>query len=175
MIQHLKWSERKFVLDFPVGLMPQFIERLRGTPARVEELCRGLQPAVLTRRLDGKWSIQENIGHLIQVERLHDGRIDDFRKRASTLGAANLQNPATEAADYNAQSIASIMAEFRKARTNFIRRIEEFPDDLVGHVAMHPRLNVPMRLVDMLYFVGEHDDFHFAVAVELLRRQGGTI
>jgi hypothetical protein len=32
----------------------------------------------------------------------------------------------------------------------------------------HPRLKTPMRLVDHLYFVAEHDDHHLARIWELL-------
>ncbi len=31
-----KWIERHFNFDFPVGMMPVIIERLRGTPSRIE-------------------------------------------------------------------------------------------------------------------------------------------
>jgi hypothetical protein len=175
MIARVKWIERTFAHDFPIGLMPQFVERLRGTPAQAEELCAGLSPAILTKRLDDKWSIQENIGHLIQVELIHTARIDDFLQRAATLRAADMSNRATEQTNYNEQPITAILQEFRRSRGAFIKRVEAVPDEALDHVAMHPRLGMPMRLVDMLYFVGEHDDFHLATAVELLRRQGGSI
>jgi hypothetical protein len=35
--------------------------------------------------------------------------------------------------------------------------------------AVHPRLQQPMRLVDMLYFVAEHDDHHLARMTALAR------
>jgi len=38
-----------------------------------------------------------------------------------------------------------------------------------ARVAIHPRLNIPMRLVDMLYFQAEHDDYHLARISELVR------
>jgi hypothetical protein len=36
-------------------------------------------------------------------------------------------------------------------------------------VALHPRLKVNMRLVDMLYFQAEHDDYHLTRISELRR------
>jgi hypothetical protein len=39
-----KWVEREFEFNLPVGVFPSVLERLRGTPARVEELTRGLAP-----------------------------------------------------------------------------------------------------------------------------------
>jgi hypothetical protein len=37
---------------------------------------------------------------------------------------------------------------------------------------MHPRLKQPMRLVDHLFFVAEHDDHHLALIRELLDARG---
>jgi hypothetical protein len=35
------WFERKFEFSFPVELLPNLCARLRGTPARLEEVLRG--------------------------------------------------------------------------------------------------------------------------------------
>jgi hypothetical protein len=35
--------------------------------------------------------------------------------------------------------------------------------------ALHPRLKTPMRLLDLAFFVAEHDDHHLATISELLR------
>ncbi len=37
-MQRTKWVERKFNFDFPVGLFPTILERLRGTSARLKEM-----------------------------------------------------------------------------------------------------------------------------------------
>jgi hypothetical protein len=39
---------------------------------------------------------------------------------------------------------------------------------LFARAIPHPRLKTPMRLVDHLYFVAEHDDHHLARIRELL-------
>ena len=64
------WFERKFKFDFRVELYPNLCLRLRGTPPRLEEFLRGLTPEQLTRQPEGKWSIQENAGHLLDLEPL---------------------------------------------------------------------------------------------------------
>jgi hypothetical protein len=45
-----------------------------------------------------------------------------------------------------------------------VHRLEELKVDQVAIVAIHPRLQTPMRLLDWIYFVAEHDDHHFAQA-----------
>jgi hypothetical protein len=38
-----------------------------------------------------------------------------------------------------------------------------------SHTLEHPRLKAPMRAIDHLYFVAEHDDHHLAMIEEFLR------
>ncbi len=35
--------------------------------------------------------------------------------------------------------------------------------------SLHPRLNVQMRVVDMAYFVAEHDDHHICKIMEIVK------
>src|SRR3989304_8341112 len=64
------WFERQFPTGLPATLFPVIVERLRGTPARVEERLGRLTAPVLTRRSGNTWSIQENAGHLLDLEPL---------------------------------------------------------------------------------------------------------
>jgi hypothetical protein len=50
MILHIDWVERRFDFNFPVGLYPELIDRLRGTPARLADRLGPLSPALRTRR-----------------------------------------------------------------------------------------------------------------------------
>ena len=70
MSERVAWTERTFNFDFPVGLYREFMERLRGTPARVEELIRSMPADRLTACPDQGWSIQQNVGHLLDLEPL---------------------------------------------------------------------------------------------------------
>ena len=161
MIQQTPWFERKFLFDFPLGLYPCILERLRGTPARAGIMTQGLSEKALTRKPDGKWSIQEHIGHLYDLEELHEGRIDDFRKRLKGLRPADLQNKKTEEAGHNSTSLAELLIKFRNSRTEFVKQLSSADDDTVGFASLHPRLKQSMRLVDMAFFVAEHDDHHY--------------
>jgi len=40
--------------------------------------------------------------------------------------------------------------------------------DAFARTSLHPRLKQPMRLVDHLHFVAEHDDHHLAKIWELI-------
>src|SRR6185312_6540936 len=88
MSQVSKWFERKFDLSFPVTLYPNLCARLRGTPARLEELTRAYSPDVLTRRHEETWSMQENAGHLLDLEPLWLGRVEDYVNSVENLRVA---------------------------------------------------------------------------------------
>ena len=169
MVELTKWIDRRFEFNFAVGVFPCIIERLRGTPARIKELVRNIPEAGLIGRTDGKWSIQENVGHLIKVEELFDGRINDYIAGKEVLRPADMKNRRTFDADYNSQDIDTVIESFRTVRMNFLSRIEEQEEEIVSRSAHHARLNIPMRLVDMAAFAAEHDDFHLAVITRLAR------
>lgn len=162
------WFERTFEFRFPVDQYPNLCGRLRGTPARLEEIVRGVPRDVLVRKPGAKWSAQEHVGHLLDLEPLWAARVDDFVAGGDTLTAADLRNRKTDDANHNARDIQAILAEFRAARRRLMDRVRALPTEVFGRTMLHPRLKQPMRLVDHLHFVAEHDDHHLAVIWELI-------
>jgi hypothetical protein len=162
------WFERKFDFSFPVELYPNLCVRLRGTPARLEEICRRCSREVMVRKPDGKWSAQENAGHLLDLEPLWQARVGDFLSQASELRVADLSNQKTDQAHHNAQPLSDILAGFRAQRLKLMERLGELEPAQFPRTALHPRLKKPMRLVDHLSFVAEHDDHHLARIWELV-------
>ena len=173
MVTQSKWFERTFDFSFSTGVLPCILERLRGTPARLDEVVKLLPPGILTTRIDYKWSIQEHVGHLVDLDELHEGRVDDFLSGAKVLRAADLENKKTNEANHNANSIQNLLRQFRSGRQRFVGRLEQLDDKQVALVAEHPRLKRPMRVVDMAFFVAEHDDHHLARMNQLARMLQG--
>jgi uncharacterized damage-inducible protein DinB len=168
----MRWMDRTFEFKTPPEQLPVVLERLRGTPARVEEKIRALSPAVLTRRDGDAWSIQEHLGHLLDLDALHLGRVDDFLAGAETLRAADMQNKKTHEADHNRREVKHLAQDFRRERRRFVERLEGIEPALLSRTAIHPRLGQPMSIVDMAWFVAEHDDHHLARMTELQRMFG---
>jgi uncharacterized damage-inducible protein DinB len=162
------WFERKFEFTFPVELHPNLCARLRGTPARMEEVVRGSSRELLIRKPQEKWSAQEHAGHLLDLEPLWLARVDDYLTGGSELTAADLTNRKTHEAHHNARPVDEILTQFRAARLQLLRKVETMDAALFARAMVHPRLKQPMRLVDHLYFVAEHDDHHLASIWELL-------
>ena len=164
-----KWFDRKFGVIEDNGLLSSIIERLSGTPARAEEIIRNTDTKLLEIKPAGKWSIKEHIGHLSDLEPLWLGRIDDFVNSLPELRAADLSNQKTDSANHNNAEIKNLLKEFRGQRMHLVNRLKNLSDEQLQLRALHPRLKTPMRIIDHVYFVAEHDDHHLATVSEIIQ------
>ena len=162
------WFERKFEFSFSLELQPNLCARLRGTPARLEEALRGRSRKTLIEKAQEKWSAQEHAGHLLDLEPLWLTRVGDYVAASVQLTVADLKNRKTDEANHNSRPLEQILSEFRVARERLLKRLDELDASLFARAIPHPRLKTPMRLVDHLYFVAEHDDHHLARIWELV-------
>jgi uncharacterized damage-inducible protein DinB len=169
MAQVPAWFDRKFEFNFPVEEFPNLCTRLRRTPARLEEMVRGVPHETMVQKHGDKWSAQEHAGHLYDVESLWLARVGDFLIDGDTLTAADLQNRKTDQANHNARPLRLILDEFRDARERLLDRVTQLDPQLLPNSKLHPRLRQPMRLIDHLYFVAEHDDHHLATIGEMIK------
>jgi uncharacterized damage-inducible protein DinB len=167
-IDPLPWVDYRWSFDFPPAMLPAIVTRLRGTPARLEELLRDAPEAIRDRPAAGGWSVQEHAGHLVAVEPLWQVRLAEYLAGAATLTAADMSNRRTESADWNAHPLAEVLAAFRSARAALVARLDALTLADAERTAHHPRLDRPMRLVDMCYFAAQHDDHHLAAIHERL-------
>ena len=168
MNQGTVWFERRFDFSFPVELYPNICARLRGTPARLEEVLSAPPHELLTWKAEEKWSAQEHAGHLVDLEPLWLTRVEDYVAGSDQLTPTDLNNRKTDEAHHNAHHRQKILADFRAARALLLERVDQLDVTLFARAIPHPRLKTPMRLVDHLYFVAEHDDHHLARIWELL-------
>ncbi len=164
------WFERKFDFTFPIELYPNLCARLRGTPARLDEIILASPPDRLSSKNGANWSAQEHAGHLLDLESLWAARVKDFIRGETQLTAADLSNRKTHEAHHNETAADEILEQFRAARMETMRLIDSMDRALFASLSLHPRLKQPMRMVDHLYFVAEHDDHHLARIFELLQR-----
>lgn len=121
------WVQRRFSFDFPVSLYPNILARFRGTPARLEDAARGFLRERLIAKPDGKWSIQENAGHLLDEENLFRTRLKEYLAGAEFLTPAPY---ATVELTHNNVSIESILERFRHDRAEDLAELANLrPDD----------------------------------------------
>ncbi len=168
-MKRTKWIERQFRFEAPEGWMFNVIERLLGTSTRIKDLTNGLSNDLLVQKSNGKWSIKELIGHLAELEELHEGRLDDFEAGEIELRPADMSNRKTERANYNDQSLQDLLQRFQQRRQAFVYRLQNLDESVQRQSVMHPRLKVPMRPIDLAQFTAEHDDHHLADIRQIIR------
>ena len=166
------WIQRSFDFDFPVAKFPDVLERWRGTPARVEERVGGLSREVLVRRPSEGWTIAENVGHLLDLEFLPARRIEQVLAGEAELIPADMSNRKTNEANHNEADIQDLLRAFRSERMTTVDRLEGLAEADWGKSALHARTGLRMRIVDLVYFMCEHDDYHLGRIGELIRMFG---
>ncbi len=167
-MERTKWVERTFNFDFPEGILPSILERLKGTELRMLNLTRGLSEAEMSVRREEKWSVKEEIGHLVDLEDLHISRLKEMIARKPELSAADMSNKKTEEANHNEMTTSALIDAFSIKRKGFIDLLESMDDDTQLSSSLHPRLQIQMRPIDVAFFTAEHDDHHLASMREIL-------
>ena len=168
-MKKVKWFERSFDFSKDQNIFPSIIERLSGTPARLEEKFKSIPADILETKVDNTWSIKENVGHLIDLEPLWQGRLEDIKNGEIEMRPTDLANRKTDEADHNEQPIEKLLSDFRVIREHTIGLIENLYEETIFKSALHPRLKTPMRTMDLFLFVAEHDDHHLARITELAK------
>lgn len=169
-MERTSWLNRTFNFDFPVGHLPSILERLRGTTARINEMASQLNTEQSKLKFDNSWSFNEHVGHLSDLEPLHKSRIDDLAEGKKLLRAADMSNAATFQANHNAKDTRELITEFSRRRRELISALEKLDETQQHASALHPRLQVTMRPVDVAIFTAEHDDHHLTSMREILKR-----
>ena len=165
----MKWTDRTFAFEFPAHIYPELIEQLRRAPDRARALTDGLAQDALTRRQDNAWSIQEHIGHLADLdEQTFLPRFKQYDAQAEELKPADMANAATEDAHHNEQSLQTVLRRFEHTRAAIAAHVADKPPEYFARTAHHARLGRPMRAVDTLQFMTEHDRHHFG-RIQMLR------
>jgi uncharacterized damage-inducible protein DinB len=166
-MKQVKWFERNFDFKAEQNIFPSLIERLSGTPARLEEKLAAIPADLWTLKPDNTWSIKENIGHLIDLEPLWQGRLTDIINGEIELRPTDLANRQTDLANHNATPLNELLQNFRAIRAQTLQQLKAIDEATIFKTALHPRLKTPMRTMDLFLFVAEHDDHHLARITEL--------
>jgi len=172
MIAQTPWFQRSFNFDFPVGIFPVIFSRLEGSLFRLNALLQNADDDRCSIN-EGGWSVKEHLGHLSDLEDLWWKRLNDFMEHEPILTTADLNNTKTKEARHNEKTLEDLMQLFVAERQKILEAIYGFDEALLARISIHPRLNQPMRLIDSLYFVAEHDDHHIAAISNLLRKPVG--
>ncbi len=166
-MKQIKWFDRKFDFSYQQNIFPAIIERLEGTLVRMERKVSSVPAEQLVQRWNGTWSIQENIGHLMDLESLWQGRLEDILLERDELRWADLENKKTDLALHNETDVHILLGQFGDLRQETLVHLKNLTEKEAYKYALHPRLKTPMRTMDLFLFVAEHDDHHLARMTEL--------
>jgi uncharacterized damage-inducible protein DinB len=169
-MEQVKWFDRDFNFGSTQNIFPSILERLSGTPSRLEEKSQSLSNAILTEKPDGAWSIKEHAGHLSDLEPLWQGRLEDIIQGREELRYADLTNTKTNQANHNDKPLYELLNSFRTIRLETIRLLDQIDESIIFKSALHPRLKTPMRTMDLFLFVADHDDHHLAIITGLIKK-----
>lgn len=169
-MKRTKWFERNFPPIVDNGLFPSILERLEGTAVRLSSKISKIQSG-FTLSKDGKWSINKEIGHLIDLEPLWYDRMLQIIGGEQNLKIADLTNQKTNDAPHDDANIQDLISAFEAEREKLLRVLRNITGQDLEKSAIHPRLGTPMKLIDLAYFVAEHDDHHLAQITYLATNQ----
>ncbi len=169
-MKRTKWFERYFPPIEDNGLFPSILERLEGTAVRLSSKISKIN-GVLAASKDGKWSINKEIGHLIDLEPLWHDRMLQIIGGEQNLKIADLTNQKTHDAPHDESNIQDLISTFEAEREKLLTVLRNITEQDLEKSAVHPRLGTPMKAIDLAYFVAEHDDHHLAQITYLALNQ----
>jgi uncharacterized damage-inducible protein DinB len=164
-----KWFERKFDLSFDVEQYSTIYQRLQQAPDMLATLIHNKPEDILTHQPDDKWSVKKHTGHLALLEPLWRTRIQDILEKKPTLTATDLENKATSEAGFNNSTIDKLIWKFSKERKETLTLLDSINVKDQHGTSLHPRMQQPMRIIDIMYLTAEHDDHHLGVIEEIIK------
>lgn len=163
----LPWFERNLKFGLPKEMLPFYLERLSGTIVRIQEKVKGVSDSNLSEKLNGKWSVKQQIGHLAEVDEVANKRLDEM-----VAGITPLSPAVFEPQDYNPWPIDKLIDLFKTNRLINLKKYQSLSDPDLLKPSLHPRLKVMMTPVDLAWFDAEHDDHHLVKINGILQELG---
>jgi uncharacterized damage-inducible protein DinB len=167
-----KWFERKFDFSFGANEYPAIYQRLQQAPDALATILLNKPEHIIPHQPDGKWSVKEHVGHLSILEPLWRTRIRDIMEKKPVLTPTDLDNKSTSEAGFNKYDLTELLRKFAEERRETLSLLDSINVPAQNETSLHPRMQQPMRMIDILYFTMEHDDHHMAVIRELLQKPG---
>ncbi len=156
----MNWTDRRFETGKSEQDFATALGRLAHTPLRLGHLLGTAAEPLLSHKPGGKWSVKEQIGHLLVMESLWIARLDDLVMGREVLRPWNGTNADTDAADFNNQQADAILNEFASIRHAMVDYLKELQPRCLALSAWHERLERRFSLADHVSFMADHDDHH---------------
>ena len=86
------------------------------------------------------------------------------------MSPADLSNIATDEMNFNTFSLPELISTFTGQRTKTIAFLGDLQENDFTKRSAHPRLQRPMRIIDLMYFVAEHDQHHLNAILNIINK-----
>lgn len=116
------------------------------------------------RYAEGKWTIKDIVGHLIDAERIFAYRALRFARKDATDLAGFDENSYVPASNANERSIQDLLAEFTVVRAATFALFKSFSDEML--TLSGTANNNPISVRALAYIIGGHEMHHLAVIKE---------
>ncbi len=116
------------------------------------------------RYAEGKWTIKEVMGHLIDAERIFAYRALRFARKDKTELSGFDESDFAKASNASSRDIADIMSEFAVVRAASIALFKSFDDDMFSQVGTANKNSISARALG--YVIAGHEVHHVGIIQE---------
>lgn len=168
-----KLIQRPLSSEYPV-YYEQYISKVQGT-----DLLQSMQTThretqsfigslteeqLLYRYAEGKWSIKEIVGHLIDAERIFAYRMLRFARKDTTDLPGFEENDYVLASNAGTRSIHDLLAEFTIVRAGTLALINSFTDEMFEASGTANGKSITVR--SLCYIACGHEIHHLEIIKE---------
>ncbi|WP_020533251.1 DinB family protein [Flexithrix dorotheae] len=159
-MNQIGWFERQFEFPGNQNIFPSLLERLEGTSIRLRVKTLKISDSIQVIRPEGKWSIMENIRHLLEMELVWQKFISSILKGKRIINLSNTKSPASP--QLNNENVDHLLIQFADQRRITLETISKLKNDKIFKNAFYTPLQRPLSILDLAYYMAEHDDHHLA-------------
>ncbi|MBD1210108.1 MAG: DinB family protein [Ignavibacteria bacterium] len=116
------------------------------------------------RYAEGKWTIKDIIGHLIDAERIFAYRALRFARKDKTDLPGFDENEYVPASNANERNIHDLLAEFTVVRASTLSLLKSFSEEMLTQIGTANQNPISVR--SLAYIIGGHEMHHLAVIKE---------
>lgn len=159
--EHAEYYAR-YVACVPEG---DVLAHLRAQGERTRATLQGVsEQRAAFRYAEGKWSIKQVVGHMLDTERLFGFRALAFARRDPSPLPSMDQDLWADAAGFDARPLASLATEFQAVRAASLAMFAGFAPEVFLRTGTAS--GYPFTVRSLVYIVAGHELYHLRILAE---------
>lgn len=155
------------------GELKKHIEAAEKSPKEIAAAVSGLAPAVLRYKpAPGKWSIQEILGHLADVEIIYAHRLRQMLADKEPVIAPIDQDAWARHLGYLETPAPELVALYGLNRHHNVRLLKRLKPEDLARTAFHPEIQGNVTVADLVGRMSAHGANHLE-QIERLKKAAG--